>query len=216
MCDLPPSRPRALSEPGFGLGRTVHIVGRWHGLSAAGRVATLIVGILMTWVVLLPALASLAIELEPASGPPGSEVVGRTIGSGAFPRTLAERRFSLSVLDADTSIEGAEPEAFIPIGNLRVTPEGDGVTEFVIPEIPVGSYTLTIRCAPCAPFSAGRRLLPVGELFVEEPAIVDEDLTPPGRSRSVTVLVAGGVVAVVIVILSVRSRRERGLRDLRD
>ena len=141
MCDLPPSRPRALSEPGFGLGRTVHIVGRWHGLSAAGRVATLIVGILMTWVVLLPALASLAIELEPASGPPGSEVVGRTIGSGAFPRTLAERRFSLSVLDADTSIEGAEPEAFIPIGNLRVTPEGDGVTEFVIPEIPVGSYT---------------------------------------------------------------------------
>jgi hypothetical protein len=184
-----PSRSRGVTAPR----RTVHVV---VSSSARGYVRALVV--LLIGVhgasVAPPANAALWLELDPTSGPPGTEVRGRTGGNGAFPQALAGREFRLWMLDAALDVGSADRDSLVPVGSLRVNADGDGV-----------------RCVPCAPFSGGRRLLPVGEFVVEERPRIAEDLTPPGPSGWAMAGTAGTVLAVVVIgaAIFLRSRRSR-------
>lgn len=101
--------------------------------------------------------ASLWLELEPARGAPGETVDAHTLGREPFPPSESPRSFDLH-LQSD--------EERIAFGVLEVAPDGNGSGNLTVPEVEAGNYTVFIDCPPCASHSAGRSILPVGELEV--------------------------------------------------
>lgn len=61
-----------------------------------------------------------------------------------------------------------------PLGELTVDAAGNGELRFTVPDMPAGDYTTLTHCVPCAPFSAGRELLPTGP---DQPFVVLEGNT---------------------------------------
>jgi hypothetical protein len=144
------------------------------------------------------AVASLFLELEPPSGPPGTSVQGVTVGRGSVSLAAA------STLDAYLAPAGAAPVAtddpsLTPIGGLVVDAAGDGRIEFRIPAVAPGPVSVYVFCPPCAPSSAGRTLLWVADFLVtvDAPATdVAVDYgggTSPGFALVGTAMVAIGL-----------------------
>ena len=164
--------------------------------------------------VISPAVdASLFLRFRPTEGQPGTEVVGRTAGRGAFTGQEG-KAFGLYLQHGDG--KGLE-DGSILVDRLVVTKKGDGVTRFVIPNVPSGRYSLVLDCPPCRPFSAGRRFLEVGNLRVlagptstvsEAPRVPDE---PSQRAEPENGAPWNTLIGVLGIILS--HDRERPTSD---
>lgn len=160
--------------------------------------------------VLAPSVAaSLFLVLDPPSGPPGTRVIGVTGGRGAA--SLAAG----STLDAYLAPAAASPGAtddpsLIRIGGLVVDAAGDGRIKFAVPVVAAGPVSLYVFCPPCAPASAGRTLLWVGDfrVTVDAPA-TDTVISRDGGSWDGIGIIGAGVVLAGLGLLVVLQRRGR-------
>lgn len=138
-----------------------------------------IVVVLVTIAFPIASAASLWLEFVPASGPPGTEVQGHTVGEGAVPNAAGSSLLTyLSPLN-----EVPHDVDRIEIGVVRVDAAGNGSIDFVVPDVPPGNYGVQIRCRQCASSSGGRNLHPAGTFEVI-------------ASTSITI---GWVVAVLVL-----------------
>ncbi len=158
------------------------------------------------------ASASLWLELEPRKAPPLAAVNGRTIGSGAL---LAARNSQLDVYLAPVKagqIGDPLSEDLTPIGQMVVDYNGDGTIVFHVPQLPTGKYEVIVWCPPCAKYSAGRKLLPVGIFRVTEAATVPSSepalASQASTSRTLWLLALSvGALGGFLVVLVVSRRR---------
>lgn len=156
-----------------------------------------------------PVSAALFVTLEPTSGPPGTEVTGRTGGERAFSTQvdpLPTYRVAKAAADTVTSPDGP---GLVAIGELVVGAAGNGRSSFRVPQIEPGDYVLVVFCPSCAPFSAGRTMAPVADFRVT-PAPPATDTVPvaPASSSALTLVIAALVLAAVL-LAAVRLRFSR-------
>ena len=113
------------------------------------------------------ATASLVLALTPSSGPSGTVVHGETMGNGAVLLAKNERLPLFLVPDVVANdVHASSDRRLIGVGELIVSDVGDGAASFTIPAVSPGAYTVMVYCEACAPSSAGRTMLSVGELTV--------------------------------------------------
>jgi hypothetical protein len=150
-----------------------------------------------------PAQGALFLTFEPASGPPGMIVKARTGGVGALAGVSLARMplyFVGSSVAADVprSVASADvlsgDDRLVAVGEVVSDAQGDGALDFPVPDLPPGHYEVRAYCPPCARYSLGDNLLPVGEF----------QITDPNHRYRVSVdlvsLIAGLVLLVVIVL----------------
>lgn len=123
-----------------------------------------LIGIVLVLIIAFPiaSAASLWLEFVPASGPPGTEVRGHTVGESAVPNAAdSSLRTYLSPPN-----EVSHDEDRIEIGVVQVDSAGNGSIDFVVPDVPPGKYRVHVLCRECASSSGGRNLLPAGTFEV--------------------------------------------------
>jgi len=166
--------------------------GRWKVVVALSAVAV--------WLSPSPVSASFWIVLDRTTGPSGTVVHGRTLGSGSV--TLApSRSLPLFLVDQDLASQIDDPtdERLVRLGELVVDANGDGTTTFTIPDVAPGHYDVLVHCEPCAPSSAGATMLFGADLEVSlTPPATD---TVPVSTFGVWLLVALVVVVAIFVVL---------------
>jgi hypothetical protein len=110
------------------------------------------------------ARAALFLMFTTTNAVPGTVVIARTGGDGAL--SIASGSTGLRVFLAPAeqvdSISSPGDARLLPLGRLRVDENGNGHLRFVVPDVPPGDYVTLTHCVPCAPYSAGRELLPTG------------------------------------------------------
>jgi len=135
---------------------------------------------LASLLVVSPAHGAVFLVLSVESGPPGTEVTGRTGGEGAL--MLATGAIQTFLVHADAaSVTTPDDPRLIAIGQLEVPANGNGTIMFTVPDIEPGAYELMVHCPVCADLSAGRSMLPVGEFEVTSEIACP--VTIPNRSR---------------------------------
>jgi hypothetical protein len=120
------------------------------------------------------AAASLWLVFSPASGPPGTTVVGRTGGQGSLVAIAPVRLPVFMALgeriapdaEQETDLRALASAALLRVGTLEAGADGNGVVSFRVPAVRSGTHGLFLWCPPCSQFSAGRKVLPVGEFQV--------------------------------------------------
>jgi hypothetical protein len=165
---------------------------------------TLLLVLIWLGLVASPARAALFMEFEPPEARPGKIVHGRTIGEGAFAvgPGRAFPAWLVPVGDGDRTL----------VGHVRVGARGNGTLTFEVPDVPGGTYEVVMSCAPCAPYSAGRTEVPVGELLVlgPRPPVAVETSRDP--FPAIVVLAAGCLLVGGVVLrrrsTSVSTRRQ--------
>jgi hypothetical protein len=162
------------------------------------------------------ASASFFLELSPSSGSPGTAVEGRTIGSGSV--TAAANQplplFLVSPSAAGQVSAPADPR-LIPLGELAVDADGNGATTFAIPDVAPGTYAVLVHCEACAPSSAGRELLVVGDLLVAI-AMPSTDTQPPTSGALIVGPAFGAAMLTVVLLVSVVTVRQTVRRSASD
>jgi hypothetical protein len=160
------------------------------------RRITLVLVVLFVALLAPPARGALFMEFDPPRGRPGTIVTGRTAGEGALTGGTG-RRF-LVYLDS------LETKDWIPIGHVAVDKRGNGTLEFEVPDVPGGKYTVLMSCPPCAPYSAGRTEVPIGDFTVIGPP---PPAPPPEEESWVPLGIALTGVAVLVLVGFVRRGR---------
>ena len=158
----------------------------------------LLVGLGITLTLLFPqqALAALSVTFDPPAASPGTEVTVTTIGDGA---AVGAKGSQLRLYIApstgadDTPIDVA---SLIPVGILTVDEAGNGRGELRVPQTAPGVHDVYLQCEPCAQFSAGRTLLPVGVLEVLPDSDAKVPIASIGGVLAVAVLLGIGLIAV--------------------
>jgi len=89
--------------------------------------------VLLSLLVVGSASGALFVILEPTSGPPGTEVTGRTGGDGAFASQVDPLPTYLVAKAAADSVTSPEDPGLIPIGELIVDEGGNGRISFLGP-----------------------------------------------------------------------------------
>lgn len=148
------------------------------------------------WVV-----AALSVQLEPSRAAPGDTVRIVTVGEGAL---RAVRGETLDVLLAAPG----DPNDAVVVGQLNVDDAGNGSGKFVVPAFGPGKYDVLLDCPPCAAFSSGRAVLPVGELEIisgAAPETATERAVPAPAPLEWLVLVAGVLTAAIMAVVRWRS-----------
>jgi len=174
------------------------------------RTCTFIVAVAATGMPLItagPALAALFLvfDAEHTSGnrstaitQPGERLRARTGGSGAM-GSIEEMRIFYAPAPAsypDSVASLAELRALrglLFLGRLVADEQGTGHITFSAPDVP-GRYQLVAYCPRCADFSAGRNVLPVGELRVANSAL-------PTTGAMASVVVAGSFILLGLGLL---------------
>jgi hypothetical protein len=124
------------------------------------------------------AAAALWLTFEPPAAPPGTPVVARTAGEGAFAARLRNSSYNayLAPEAAGDSIASAADGRLLPVGKLVVDANGNGALRFPVPEAPPGRYVAVIHCEACAAYSTGRTMVAGGAFEIQAPpgrAVVD-------------------------------------------
>jgi hypothetical protein len=171
-----------------------------RGVSLPGALVT---AALLALAAAVPAVAALFVNLDPTSGPPGTEVTGRTGGEGAIAAQVDPLPAFLVVAATADSVTSPDDPNLIEIGELVVDAAGNGRISFRVPQIEPGDYVVMVFCPDCAPFSAGRTMAPVADFRVTPlpPATDTEPVAPDGVSVLLivagVVLLAGGLSAAL-------------------
>jgi hypothetical protein len=148
--------------------------------------------------------ASLWLTYDPPSGSPGTTVSVRTGGIGAFGLSNVGDVFPLYLV-----LDGSGNE-LLRLGTITVDGNHDGSGTFVVPDVAPGEYGSVLRCEPCAEFSAGRTLLPMGLFSVLSavPSTATRDKARPHPTPTSAVVLAAWLVATAIFLVF-WPRRER-------
>lgn len=94
-----------------------------------------------------------------------------TVGKGAVLLARNKRLPLFLIPDAAANdVHDSSDRRLIGVGELIVNDAGDGTASFTIPAVSPGPYAVMVYCEPCAPSSAGRTMLSVGELRVSASA----------------------------------------------
>jgi hypothetical protein len=138
--------------------------------------------------------------------------VGRTGGQGALVGSAPIRLPLFMTLeervapDAErvTDFRALASAGLLRVGTLEAGTDGNGMVSFSIPAVRPGTHGVFLWCPPCAKFSAGRNVLPVGEFRVTaSPGDTDALSWPIILAVSLLALLA---VARVVVALALRRR----------
>lgn len=157
------------------------------------------------------AWAALFLTFSTTRATPGAVVSVRTGGNGALP-SIPEGspplRVFLTPADEADTITSPRDSRLRLLGRLRVDEEGNGRLRFIVPDVAPGEYTTLTHCVPCAPFSAGRALLPPGPFRGSFVVIGDGD----GFPFRPVVLGAVGALLVVGGAVGWRATQRRSAR----
>ena len=151
--------------------------------------------------------ASLFLILKPTSGLPGTEVAGRTSGSRAFAAQVEPLRTFLVTRTAADSVTSPNDARLVGIGRLVIDAAGVGRISFLVPEVDPGDYTVVVFCPSCAPFSAGRTMLPVADFTVTSGSPSTD--TVPLATSSTRIHVGALLLAVAAALAALRWRLSR-------
>jgi hypothetical protein len=150
--------------------------------------------------------ASLWLTYDPPSGSPGTIVSVRTGGTGAFGLSSVGDVFPFYLVLDDSGDE------LLRLGSLKVNSKHDGTGRFVVPDVAPGRHGVMVRCEPCAEFSNGRSLLPMG-LFTVLSAVpgtaTRDNARPHSTPTSAVVLVAWLVATAIFLVFWPRRERKR-------
>ena len=141
--------------------------------------------------------ASLWLTYDPPSGSPGTTVSVRTGGTGAFGLSNVGDAFPLYLVLVDST------DQLLRIGTVTVNANHDGIGTFPVPDVVPGEYGSALRCEPCAEFSAGQTLLPMGVFTVLSgvPSTATRDTVPPQSTPTWAVVLAAWLVATAIFLV---------------
>jgi len=154
------------------------------------------------------ASAALFLVFDRASGHPGTVVHVHTAGNGAC--ASCPPRMSLYFVAAAVSdaIKAPSDPRLVSVGHLTVDASGSGSAVFRVPDVPNGRYIIMTYCKPCAPYSAGRTMLPLGPF----PTPFRVLGSSADGSPSIWPWIAGGLgglLTVAALVWSLRRRRAR-------
>jgi len=156
--------------------------------------------VLLSLLVVGSASGALFVILEPTSGPPGTEVTGRTGGDGAFASQVDPLPTYLVAKAAADSVTSPEDPGLIPIGELIVDEGGNGRISFLVPQVEPGDYVVIAFCPSCAPFNAGWTMAPVADFHVtSSPPATDTVPVDPARWPGLIALLAAQLLTVVLL-----------------
>jgi hypothetical protein len=178
-------------------------------MTLSGRTKLLVVLFAVApWLTPAPVSAAFWIVLDRTSGPSGTVVHGRTLGSGSVTLTPSQSLpMFLIEQDLASPIDDSSDQGLIRLGELVVHANGDGTTTFTIPDVDPGRYDVLVHCEPCALSSAGATMLFGAELEVE--------LTPPGTdselvtTSGVWLLLPLAFAVATLVVLRLDPKRRR-------
>lgn len=179
-----------------------HSVGRY--LSLPGVLATVVV---LSLLAVGPASAALFVVLEPTSGPPGTQVTGRTGGEGAFSTQVDPLPTYLVAKGAADSATSPDDPGLIAIGELVVDAAGNGRISFSVPQVEPGDYVVIVFCPSCAPFSAGRTMAPVADFRVTSSLPATDTVPVDSVGWSGLSAVFAALLLLAVVLLAVLRRR---------
>lgn len=176
-------------------------------MTMSGRAKVLVVLFaLAVWISPTPVSAAFWIVLDRTSGPSGTVVHGRTLGSGSV--TLAPSRslpLFLAAQHVASQIDDPTDEDLVRLGELVVDADGDGTTTFTIPDVAPGDYDVLVHCEPCAPSSAGATMHYGADLEVSlTPPATDTERVPTSGAWLLVAVVVG--LATLVVVSRVRTR----------
>ncbi len=106
--------------------------------------------------------AALFLIFDRTSGPPGTVVNVQTGGNGACASCPSRMPLYFVAAAVSDAITAPDDPRLVPLGHLNVEGRGNGTAKLVVPQVPNGRYIVMAYCRPCAPYSAGRAMLPVG------------------------------------------------------
>lgn len=154
--------------------------------------------------------AALFLILDPVSGPPGTQVAGRTGGEGAFSSQVDPLPSYLVASASAGLVTSPDDPRLIEIGELGVDPGGNGRITFVVPRIDPGRYVVMVHCPSCAPFSFGSVMAGVAEFQVTpSPPTTDNLPGAPGRRGPHPAVVGAVVLAIGLAVLAAYRRLAR-------
>jgi hypothetical protein len=150
------------------------------------------------------ARAAIWVEFHPPSAAGGTTVEVRGYGF----RPLQTLEVFLTPKDAADSITSPDDPRLIRIGVLTGNENGEGSFLFVVPNVPPGVYEGMIHCETCAPYSAGRIMVP-GEYLTIVPPTMPKAGTMPSNSdfESVMQVIVGLSLIISGLGLNALARR---------
>jgi hypothetical protein len=178
------------------------------------RRAALVTGALLAFVLVWPVAAALFLILEPTSGPPGSEVTGRTGGEGAFSTPVLPLSTYLVAETAAASVSNPADPRLVPIGELVVDAAGNGAIVFHVPPVEPGGYVVMVFCPSCADFSGGQAMAPLADFRVTSPPPATD--TAAGDQAGTVWVAALAALLLASVLLSAARRRLTGTSSTGD
>lgn len=118
---------------------------------------------------------------------------GQTIGKRAFSgRELPSSLRTFLLPNDESDPQHLQDDNLVPVGLLEVNGVGNGRIDFEVPDIDPGGYVVIVSCPSCAPYSAGRELLPAGEFRVLGNSEID--------ASQPSLIVAIGLLGVLAIL----------------
>ncbi len=174
-----------------------------HRLALSGALTA---AALVSHLATVPAAASLYLILDPLSGPPATEVTGRTGGEGAFSTQVDPLQAYLVAAATADAVTSPDDPHLVRIGELVVDAAGNGRISFRVPHIEPGDYVVVAFCPSCSPSSAGRTMVPLAD-FQVTPSPPATDTVPVAPDEWSSLGLAGGALLLAGVLLAALRRR---------
>lgn len=171
-------------------------------LALSGALAAALVSLLAT----VPVAAALYLILDPLSGPPGTEVTGRTGGEGAVATQVDPLPAYLVPAAAADAVTTPDDPRLVRIGELVVDASGNGRISFRVPHVEPGDYVVMVFCPGCAPFSAGRTMAPMADFYVTPPPPATDTTPVPPKGWQPLVLAGGALLLAGALLAALRLR----------
>jgi len=171
-------------------------------INRARHPAATIVAVLLWLGAAGPAAAALWVELDPTSGPAGTEVTGRTGGHGAFRTEIDPLRAFMVASAAADAVTTPDDTMLVEIGRLDIDHAGNGRISFSVPDVPPGRYVVMVFCPTCTPTSGGRSMLGVAEFEVTALLPSTDTVAVTASSRLDVVLLGAALLAAAMLATS--------------
>jgi hypothetical protein len=192
---------------------------RRRSIPTAGLLIAIVTVLLIIPLLVLSAdvaQASLFLIFDRTSGDPGTVVHVRTAGNGACALCPQPMPLYFAWAAVSGSISSPDDPGLVRVGNLTVDEHGNGSGFFKVPEVRNGRYVVMTYCEPCAPYSAGRVILPLGPFPPFRVVGSTIAHSTPGWPWIVAGFLGLAFVTAAFIRLLARSRRRNRVRPSED